>query len=90
MKEITQDYFEYWFDFRVGFFRDSKNNLEPKTLRNSAFSLHQTTKSFYNNIILDFSKYKPKLHDIEELGGMAKNYSSELLQVFPIATAERK
>jgi uncharacterized protein len=30
------------------------------------------------------------LHDIEELGGMAKNYDNELLQVFLIATPEQK
>lgn len=30
------------------------------------------------------------MHDIEELGGMAKNYDNELLQVFPIATPEQK
>jgi len=30
------------------------------------------------------------LHDIKKLGNRAKNYSSELLQVFPIATPEQK
>ncbi|WP_274377905.1 hypothetical protein [Rickettsia massiliae] len=40
--------------------------------------------------MLVFSNYKPKLHDIEELGSMAENYNNELLQVFPIATPEQK
>lgn len=30
------------------------------------------------------------MHDIKKLGSRAKNYNSELLQVFPIATPEQE
>ncbi|WP_231290004.1 HEPN domain-containing protein [Rickettsia australis] len=59
-------------------------------LNKSAFYLHQATESFYSSILLVFSHYKPKLHDIKKLGSRAANYNSELLQVFPIATPEQK
>ena len=69
---------------------DCKYPFERGELNKSAFYLHQATESFYSSILLVFSNYKPKLHDIEELGSMAENYNSELLQVFPIATPEQK
>ncbi|WP_341791679.1 HEPN domain-containing protein [Rickettsia endosymbiont of Gonocerus acuteangulatus] len=90
MKEIAQDYLEYWFGRGKGFLKGANNYLKDSENAIAAFSLHQATESFYSAILLVFSNYKPKLHDIEELGGMAGNYSSKLLQVFPIATPERK
>ncbi|WP_341791602.1 hypothetical protein [Rickettsia endosymbiont of Gonocerus acuteangulatus] len=56
--------------------------MEEEIFNISVFLLHQAPESLYSAILLVFSNYKPKLHDIEELGGMAKNYDSELLQVF--------
>ncbi|MGI4752332.1 MAG: HEPN domain-containing protein [Janthinobacterium lividum] len=69
---------------------DCKYPFERGELNKSAFYLHQATESFYNTILLVFSNYKPKLHDIKKLGSKAENYSSELLQVFPIVTPEQK
>ncbi|WP_341788806.1 MULTISPECIES: HEPN domain-containing protein [unclassified Rickettsia] len=90
MKEIAQDDYDYWFEKGCGFFIDCKYPIERNHLNISAFYLHQATESFYNAILLVFSNYKPKLHDLEKLSSMAENYSSELLQVFPIATPEQK
>lgn len=51
---------------------------KPRDDLGSAFYLHQATESFYSSMLLVFSNYKPKLHDIEKLGSMAENYDSEL------------
>ena len=72
------------------FLRSATNAFFENEYAIAAFILHQATESLYSAILLVFSNYKPKLHDIEELGGMAKNYDNELLQVFPIATPEQK
>ncbi|MCC8369996.1 MAG: HEPN domain-containing protein [Rickettsia endosymbiont of Stiretrus anchorago] len=90
IKEIAQDYFEQWFNKGKDFLDGVDYYLKNDRYAIAAFLLHQATESFYNTILLVFSNYKPKLHDIEELGGMAKNYDNELLQVFPIATPEQK
>ncbi|HJD66903.1 MAG TPA: HEPN domain-containing protein [Rickettsia endosymbiont of Bembidion lapponicum] len=47
-------------------------------------------KAVYSTILLVFSNYKPKLHNLQKLGSMAENYDNELLQVFPIVTSEQK
>ncbi|MGI4753258.1 MAG: HEPN domain-containing protein, partial [Janthinobacterium lividum] len=90
MKEIAQDDYDYWFSKGKGFLRSATNAFLENEYAIAAFILHQATESLYSAILLVFSNYKPKLHDIEELGGMAKNYDNELLQVFPIATSEQK
>ncbi|MCC8406178.1 MAG: HEPN domain-containing protein [Rickettsia endosymbiont of Sceptobius lativentris] len=59
-------------------------------LNKCAFELHQATESLYSTILLVFSNYKPKSHDIEELGSMAGNYDNELWTVFPQLNEEQK
>ncbi|MFY9590125.1 HEPN domain-containing protein [Rickettsia endosymbiont of Halotydeus destructor] len=90
VRKIAKDDYEEWFsrgeDFLIGandFLKRNKNAL-------TAFMLHQATESFYSSILLVFSRYKPKLHDIKKLGSRAANYNSELLQVFSIAAPEQK
>ncbi|WP_341751236.1 HEPN domain-containing protein [Candidatus Tisiphia endosymbiont of Piscicola geometra] len=56
----------------------------------STFYLHQATESFYNAILLVFSDYKPKLHDIRKLGSIAGNYNEELWQIFPHSSIEQR
>ncbi|MGX6960411.1 MAG: HEPN domain-containing protein [Rickettsia endosymbiont of Pentastiridius leporinus] len=90
MKEIAKDYFEEWFNNGKYFLKASKNALEEEVFNISAFLLHQATESFYSTVLLVFSNYKPKSHDIKKLSSRAENYNSELLQVFPMATPEQK
>jgi predicted nucleotidyltransferase/HEPN domain-containing protein len=90
VKEMAKEDYKYWFGRGESFFIDCKYPLERGDFSKSAFELHQATESFYSSILLVFSNYKPKLHDIKKLGSRAKNYNSELLQVFPIVTPEQK
>ncbi|WP_425363118.1 HEPN domain-containing protein [Candidatus Tisiphia endosymbiont of Hybos culiciformis] len=69
-KQIAKEDYEYWFGRGKGFFIDCKYPLERKEYALSSFYLHQATESFYNAILLVFSGYKPKLHDIRKLGGI--------------------
>ncbi|WP_246437966.1 HEPN domain-containing protein [Rickettsia tillamookensis] len=52
--------------------------------------LHQATESLYSTILLVFSNYKPKLHNLQKLGSMVGNYDNELWTVFPQLTEEQK
>jgi len=69
---------------------DTRNAFERNNLNLSAFYLHQATESFYSAILLVFTGYKPRLHDIEKLGSLASNYSDELLKIFPRDTKEQE
>ncbi|MFY9590081.1 HEPN domain-containing protein [Rickettsia endosymbiont of Halotydeus destructor] len=89
LKEIAKEDYEQWFEQGKEFL-DCKYSLEKEYFNKCAFELHQATESFYNTILLVFSRHKPKLHDIRKLGGYCANYNAELLKVFPQATLEQK
>lgn len=89
-KELAKAEYEYWFSrgqsFMVGvniYFRIGDYAL-------SAFMLHQATESFYNAILMVFTGYKPKMHNIRKLGSIVGNYDEELWQVFPKGDAEQQ
>jgi HEPN domain-containing protein len=58
--------------------------------RNAAFYLHRATECFSGAILLVFTNYRPKSHDIERLGHVTTGYDPALLTVFPQATDEQK
>ena len=90
MKEIAKKYYEECFKHANECLIDVHNILLRGNLNKCAFELHQATESLYSTILLVFSNYKPKLHDIKKLGSRVANYNSELLQVFPMAAPEQK
>ena len=87
---IAQDDYDYWFKKGSGFLIDSGSPIKRQDYNLSSFYLHQATESFYNAILLVFSGYKPKLHDIKKLGCMINNYHNDLLKIFHINTPEQK
>ncbi len=90
VKEIADGYYKRWFKRGSGFVKAALYMLQQEYLNHSAFLLHQATESFYNAILLTFSGYKKKLHDIKKLRSMASNYDEELWSIFPSASKEQK
>ncbi|MDD9335583.1 MAG: HEPN domain-containing protein, partial [Rickettsiaceae bacterium] len=89
-RQIAKKDYEYWFTSGKEFFIDCNYPLRRGNYALSAFYLHQATESFYNAILLVFSGYKPKLHDIRKLGSIAGNYNEELWQIFPHSSIEQR
>ncbi|WP_375319060.1 HEPN domain-containing protein [Candidatus Tisiphia endosymbiont of Oplodontha viridula] len=89
-RQIAEKDYEYWFTKGAEFFLECGYPLERGNYPFSAFLLHQATESFYNAILLVFSSYKPKLHDIRKLGSIAGNYNEELWQIFPHSSIEQR
>jgi HEPN domain-containing protein/predicted nucleotidyltransferase len=56
----------------------------------AAFELHQAAEHAYTALILCFTGYKPKLHDIEKLGEQAVSFNPAFIAVFPKQDAEDK
>ncbi|MCF2517777.1 HEPN domain-containing protein [Dyadobacter sp. CY351] len=89
------DAFEHWFKsacaFLVGFrlyFQEAESDSVFYT--NAAFELHQATERYYTAVLLVFTDYKPKIHDIEELGNQAIKLHSDFATVFPRNTGEEE
>lgn len=89
-RAIAKEDFEQWFESGTEFLIDTLNALQRNSLNRGAFYLHQATESFYSAIMLVFSGYKIKLHDIRKLGSLAGNYNSELWQVFPHSSVDER
>jgi len=81
-REKAQRYFDIWHPQSNEFIIDSSNALERGSLYNGAFYLHQATESLYYAVLLVFTGYKPKTHNLWKLRKKTKTYSEKLFLVF--------
>ena len=86
----AQEEFDLWFESAGEFFIDFENALKRGSYNNAAFLLHQSTERYYSAILLVFTDYKPRTHDIEELGQQAGNQHPDFFTVFPKETEEQQ
>jgi HEPN domain-containing protein/predicted nucleotidyltransferase len=89
-KKTAQEDFNYWFKSARDFFDSFKWNLEKRRYNIAAFELHQATERFYMAVLLVFTHYKPKEHNIEKLGKQVSNLDPRFLPVFPRSTPEER
>lgn len=87
-KEIAQRYFDKWFPSAINFVEFSEsafNDLtaKDKPLNDGAFLLHQACEKLYNTVLLVFTGYKPKTHNLDKLRQYTKQLSEEIFAVFP-------
>ncbi|HJK86656.1 MAG TPA: HEPN domain-containing protein [Candidatus Megaira endosymbiont of Nemacystus decipiens] len=89
VRKIAQEDYDYWIYKGSTFLADSIRAFKREDYSFSAFYLHQSTESFYNTILLVFTGYKPKTHDIKKLKGMVNSYHEDLLKIFHFDTPEQ-
>ncbi len=82
---IAQQHYGQWFDSANEFMIDYGNAFNRGSLKKAAFELHQSVERFYACVLLVFSNYRPKTHNIERLRNMAiqhTNPDSPLAAIF--------
>lgn len=84
----AQKDFDKWFTSANEFLEMFDVSLGKKYLNNAAFQLHQATERYYGAVQLVFTGYKPKTHNIEDLGSLAKACDMEFSKVFHHASTE--
>ena len=62
--QLAKEDFEYNFENAKGFYELFEFSLTKKSLNRAAFLLHQATERLYNTLLLVFTRYKPKIHDL--------------------------
>ena len=82
--------FEYWTKKAEEFFFGFQVYMGAAYWSTAAFTLHQATENLYHTLLLVFTGYKPKLHDLTKLGRRTGSFGKELLTVFPMATQEER
>jgi len=82
--------FKEWFTSAKEFVIDFNNAFKRRSYKQAAFLLHQAVERFYTTILLVFTNYKPKTHDLEKFSHMAAGCDPAFLNIFPQAAEEQK
>lgn len=88
-QQKAQDYYDQWFESANEFLIDFRNALDRNSLNKAAFELHQATERFYTTILLVFTDYRPKDHDLETLG-IKVEMCDKRFAMFPKTTKEEQ
>jgi HEPN domain-containing protein/predicted nucleotidyltransferase len=89
VRERARDEFDRWFESANKFYKGYMVFFNDGDEKEAAFMLHQTTERLYAALLLVFTGYKPKIHDIEELGSQSETINEEFKKVFPRDTPEK-
>jgi predicted nucleotidyltransferase/HEPN domain-containing protein len=89
-KGIAKAHFKEWFTNAKNAYRQYRHAMSDRSYKEAAFNLHQATERFYGAILLVFTNYRPKMHDLEKLCRMTAGHDPALLTLFPRATDEEK
>lgn len=80
---IAERHFEQWFHSAVEFVEFSGIARDKGYLKKAAFELHQATERFFSCILLVFTNYRPKTHNIKHLHALCIEQESRLMPLFP-------
>lgn len=82
-KQIATDDFEHWYGDAQVFLKTALFLKNEKNLNIAAFQLHQATERAYAAVLLVFTGYKPRTHNLGKLLHKCKEFAPELADVFP-------
>lgn len=90
IKELAQEYFEEKFEFAETFLDVANYLYVNKNYKVASFNLHQACENFYHCILLTYTLYTHKEHDLEILSNYIKTHSLHPSEVFPRDTEDEK
>ncbi|MEM6517146.1 MAG: HEPN domain-containing protein [Bacteroidota bacterium] len=88
-RKKAQDHFDQWFESANDFLFQFQYEFDNEKWNNAAFQLHQATERYYTAILLVFTDYRPKDHNLETLG-IKVGMCDPRFAVFPRTTDEEK
>lgn len=86
----SQEDLEYWLEEGDGFLKFSRFGIKEKEYKKAAFNLHQATECYYAAILLVFTGYKPRGHNLKWLNNQAITIDIRFREAFPMTTKEEK
>jgi predicted nucleotidyltransferase/HEPN domain-containing protein len=87
-RALAQTWFDQWFESAVHFYETHEFSVSKARYKEAAFLLHQATERFYHCALLVLTAYKPKVHNLDDLGKRAGDLHPALRNVFPRGTPE--
>lgn len=89
-KAIIKDDYNFWLSKARSFIKDYKHNVADSEFNNAAFHLSQAVESLYFTILLVFSGYKPKSHNLEKIESLVVSLVPDAKDIFPKVTEKQK
>ncbi|WP_081782548.1 HEPN domain-containing protein [Prolixibacter bellariivorans] len=83
-------YFDKWFDNANEFMTDFTNAFNRGSFSQAAFMLHQATERLFACVLLVYTDYKPKVHDLDKLNGQVCKLDNRFKTIFPRITGEEE
>lgn len=87
---IAIDDFNFWFHSANSFFIDYGHAMERDDYSKAAFELHQVAERLYVTVLLVYTHYKPRTHDLNTLKKRANALDNRLILIMPSFTPEDK
>ncbi|QNM95771.1 HEPN domain-containing protein [Chitinimonas koreensis] len=85
---LAQEAYDQYMAAAQDFFDNYEFSFGRGRLATAAFQLHQSCERLYCCILLVCTHYKPRTHDLEDLGAMVHAIDSRYLPVFPTGLPE--
>lgn len=80
---IAQAHFDQWYYSAQEFLEFSSIAIQKGYNKKAAFELHQASERFLSCILLVFTNYRPKTHNVKVLSNLAGQHVEDLKNVFP-------
>ncbi|MBO9620822.1 MAG: HEPN domain-containing protein [Niabella sp.] len=89
-REIASRYFSLWYPKAASSLAGAQFYFSKEYINDAAFALHQTAERLYNTVLLVFTGYKPKTHNIDKLRTYIKAISQPLFAIFPFPVKDEE
>ena len=90
IRQLATEDFDYWFNKADDFMEMYDFALERTKYNIAAFNLHQVTEKLIATMLLVFTRYKPRTHDLAKLLRITASVNPEILPIFPQGTQKEK
>jgi len=88
--QLAKENFEIWFHKAIEFYDDGISNIERERYSKAAFELHQCAENLYHTVLLVYTHYKLKCHNLKKLRGLICGLDDSFINSFPMKTEEEK
>lgn len=86
----AEEDFEHWFTSAAEFYDTYRDDLAKGRHNKSAFELHQAAERYLTAVLLVFTAYKPRIHNLEKLANQAAGLHPAMRSVLPRAAGEER
>ncbi|MEJ2427083.1 MAG: HEPN domain-containing protein, partial [Candidatus Thiodiazotropha sp.] len=90
MLNHAREYFEEWTESGDGFMAGAKFQQSEGRLKIAAFDLHQAAERYITCLLLVYTGYRPKEHDMAKLLQQGAGFAQELHALFPNDSQEEQ